>query len=203
MNRGVGLMEICLKHQIQELTLGELKLYFRPKVFIEYCKACQYYSKIWTCPPYDFDLVEMLESYQYAYIIGSKLYVNDLGKDFNEMLDNKDLEAVTNEIYIAARKALDKKLDAMNDQGKHMCVLLAGRCLECDCCTREKQLPCTYPAKMHLSLESMGFDVASLCEDILGDKILWTKESLPEYIILVSAILSQEKLNMKDLLNPL
>jgi hypothetical protein len=49
----------------------------------------------------------------------------------------------------------------------------------------------------------MGFDVASLCEDILGDKILWTKESLPEYIILVSAILSQEKLNIKDLLGSL
>jgi hypothetical protein len=52
---------------------------------------------------------------------------------------------------------------------------------------------------MHLSLESMGFDVASISEDILGDKILWAKESLPEYIILVSAIFSQEKLDIKDI----
>ncbi|MDF2592168.1 MAG: hypothetical protein K0S75_1634 [Clostridia bacterium] len=192
-------MEISFRHQIQERTLSELKLYFRPKEFIEYCRACQYYNKIWTCPPYNFDLTEILDRYQYAYIIGSKVYIDDAGADLKKLPDHNDLVAVTNEIYIAARAALDAKLDAIAYDRKQMCVLLAGRCLECDYCTREKQLPCIHPENMHLSLESMGFDVASISEDILGDKILWAKESLPEYIILVSAIFSQEKLDIKDI----
>lgn len=191
--------EVNFIHQIQERTISELKLYFQPKVFIEYCKECKYYSKIWTCPPYNFDLSEMLEHYQYAYIIGSKVYIDHLGADFKKLPDHNDLEAVTNEIYLAARAVLDAKLDAIDEKGKQMCVLLAGRCLECEYCTREKQLPCIHPEKMHLSLESMGFDVASISEDILEDKILWAKESLPEYIILVSAIFSQEKLDIKDI----
>jgi predicted metal-binding protein len=140
-----------------------------------------------------------LDRNQYAYIIGSKVYIDDLGEELKKLHDHKDLETITNEIYIAARAALDAKLDAIANEGKNLCVLLAGRCLECDYCTREKQLPCIHPENMHLSLESMGFDVASISEDILGDKILWAKESLPEYIILVSAIFSQEKLDIKDI----
>ena len=194
-------IEMSFKHQIQERTLAELKSYFQPKVVIEYCKACQYFDKIWTCPPYNFNLIEVLDSYQYAYIIGSKLYTQDLGEAFKEQSKNKDIETVTNEIYKAARGVLDSKLDAIDENELNLCVLLAGRCMECDCCTREKQLPCIHPEKMHFSLESIGFDVASICEDILEDKILWAKESLPEYIILVSAIFSQEKLDIKEVYN--
>jgi predicted metal-binding protein len=196
MNKGNRTMKIDFTHQIKERAINEIKSYFQPKVFIEYCKACKYYNKIWACPPYDADFTELLENYQYAYIIGSKLYIKDLGEDFRALLDKTSLEDISNEIYKAARAILDKKLSAIGDKGKDLFILLAGRCLVCANCTRENQLPCIYPEKMHLSLESIGFDVSSMCEDILEDKIQWAKESLPEYFILVSAILSPNKMDI-------
>jgi predicted metal-binding protein len=197
MNKGNRNMKISFTHQIKERTIEEIKPYFQPKVFIEYCKACKYYHKIWACPPYDVDLTELLENYQYAYVIGSKLYTKDLGEDFRELLDKMNLEDASNEIYQAAREVLDERLGAIGDKGKDLYILLAGRCLVCANCTRENQLPCIYPEKMHLSLESIGFDVSSMCEDILEDKLQWAKDTLPEYFILVSAVLSQKKLDIE------
>jgi predicted metal-binding protein len=189
-------VEIPFVHNIEERTIEEIKSYLQPEVFIEYCKACKYYNKIWTCPPYDFDITKMLEDYKYAYIIGSKLYINDLGASFNELLGNMDLEYVTSEIYKAARKVLDEKLESIEKGKEHVCILLAGRCMICNSCTREKQLPCIHEEKAHFSLESLGFNVSAICEDILGDKLLWAKESLPEYFIYISGVLSQEKLDI-------
>lgn len=194
-------MSIPLIHHIEERTLKEIKAYYHPEVFIEYCKACEYYNKIWTCPPYDSDMTKILEPYSYIYIIGSKLYIKELGEDFKELLDNENLEHISNEIYKSAREVLDKKIVAIGDRQKKSCVLLAGRCLICDPCTKETERECTYPERTHLSLESIGFDVSSICEEILGYKMLWTTESLPEYFVLVSAVLSQEKVSIDDMYN--
>ena len=194
-------MDINFIHMIEERNVPEIKPYFRPEIMIEYCRECEYYNKIWACPPYDFDLAGLLERYQYAYIIGSKLYMNDLGESFKELLDNKNLEYVSNEIYKTARFVLDKKIVAVGKKQEHLCILLAGRCLICQNCTREKQLPCIQPEKMHLSLESIGFDVASMCQDILGEEILWAKENLPVYLFLVSAVFSKQKLDIEDIYN--
>jgi predicted metal-binding protein len=193
--------DIFLKYIIKEKNLEELKLYFHPEVFLKCCKECQYYNKIWTCPPYDFDVEKLQEGYQFAYIIGSKLYINELRDDYKHLFDNKDIDNVTSEIYKIARSVLDKKLDKLSYWKNKSCVLYAGRCLVCDNCSREKQLPCIQPQRMHFSLESIGFDVASICDDILGHKILWAKEELPEYLLLVSAVLSKERLNIKDIYN--
>lgn len=189
-------VEIPFVHHIEERTIEEIKPYLQPEVFIEYCKACKYYNKIWTCPPYDFDITKMLENYKYVCIIGSKLYIKDLGVNFNEFLNKKELEHVTSEIHKAARRVLDEKLEIIGKDKKHVCILSAGRCLICNSCTRGKQLPCVHEEKAHFSLESLGFNVSAICEDILGDKMLWAKESLPEYFIFVSAVFSQEKLNI-------
>lgn len=187
--------EMPFIHHIEERTMEEIKAYLQPEVFIEYCKECEYYNKIWTCPPYDFDISKMLKDYKYAYIIGSKLYISDLGGGFNELINNRDTEYAAGEIYKTARRVLDEKLVAL-EKGKEL-ILLAGRCLICKSCTREKQLPCIHKEKAHFSLESLGFNVSAICEDILGDKILWAKENLPEYYIYISAIFSQEKLEIK------
>lgn len=188
-------VKIPFTNYIEERALKELKSYLQPKVFIEYCKACKYYDKIWTCPPYDFDITKMLEDYKYAYIIGSKLNINDLGESFSDLLANKDLEYVTSEIHRAARRVLDEKLAAIEKGREDVCILLAGRCLICSNCTREKQLPCIHKDKAHFSLESLGFNVAAICEDILGEKLLWAKEGLPEYFVFASAIFTKERLD--------
>lgn len=193
--------ELTLKHNIEERTMAEVKTYFQPQVFIEYCRACKYYNKIWTCPSYDFDTEKLIEDFQYVYIIGSKLRFSDLEGRLKALSERENAENAFNEIYHIARKVLDEKLMLIGDKNKDLLILLAGRCLQCNQCTRESQHPCVYPEKAHYSLESLGFDVASLCEDVLGDKIQWTRDSLPEYLTLVSAVLSREKLNIQDIYN--
>jgi predicted metal-binding protein len=192
---------IFFKHIIKEKNLEDLKLYFHPKVFLKYCKECQYYNKIWTCPPYEFEVEKVMEGYKFAYIIGSKLHIDELRNDYKELFDKKDIEHVTSEVYKIARTVLDKKLDEFSDWKNQLCVLYAGRCLVCEQCNREKQQPCIHPQRMHFSLESIGFDVASICEDILEDQILWAKEDLPEYLLLVSAVFSKERVDIKDIYN--
>lgn len=191
------------KHNIKETTLEELRKYLQPEVYIEYCKQCMYYNKIWACPPYDFEITKILKDYQFAYIIGSKLYIKDLDDNLKELLDKKDLEYAINKIHTNSRLVLDEKLDRISKEGKHLQTLLAGRCMICDICTREKHIPCIHPEKMLYSLEAIGFDVSSICQDILGEKMLWASEGMPEYFIFVSAVLSQEKLTVKDIYNSL
>ncbi|MBM7614927.1 DUF2284 domain-containing protein [Alkaliphilus hydrothermalis] len=191
--------ELALKHNIKERKIDEITKYYQPEKFLGYCKACQYYDKIWTCPPYDFNTSEVLENYQYIYVIGSKLYIKDLDEGFDELLNHDDLDYVSNQIYRAARGIVDEQLVEIEESSNNLRVLLAGRCLVCTPCTREEKKSCRYPEKMHFSLESIGFDVSSICEDILCDKILWAKDILPEYFLLVSAVLSHEKLDKEDL----
>lgn len=186
---------IFFTNHTEERTMEEIKAYHRPEVFIEYCRACNYYNKIWTCPPYDFNVTKILEDYEYVYIIGSKVNTSDLRAGFNELAADMDLEDVTGEIHRAVRRVLDEKLMAIEKEKKNVCVLLAGRCLKCSSCTREKQLPCIHKDKARFSLESLGFNVAAICEDILGEKLLWAREELPEYFIFVSAVLSKERLD--------
>lgn len=192
-----------LRHNIEERNVDDIKNYFRPESFIDYCKACQYYDKIWTCPSYDFETAKLLEGFQYIYVIGSTLKFNELEGSLKALIETEKAEYAANEIYLAARMVIDGKLTGIGDRDKSVSVLLAGRCLACSRCTREKQLPCIYPEKAHFSLESLGFDVSSICEDILGDKLLWTQKGLPEYLTLVSAILSHRKLNIQDIYNSL
>lgn len=194
-------MGMPLRHHIKESTIEQLKEYLKPEEFMEYCKACQYYGLIWACPPYAYDVTKLLEKHSYAYIMGSKLYIKDLGAGFQELLCSKDLNYVSNEIYSAIRAELDQQLRAIESLGQNLFVLYAGRCLVCQPCTREKGILCVYPEKQHLSLESMGFDVSSICQDILKDEILWGKEQLPEYFLLVSAVLSPDKLEPADIYN--
>jgi predicted metal-binding protein len=184
--------ELPLKHHIQETTMEKLKPYHKPNTFIEYCKACRYYNKIWTCPPYETNIVKQLEGFQYAYIIGSRLRFKDM-QETNTMTHEANHEDVINSTYKAARQILDDMLMKIEADNDGLYVLLAGRCILCSSCSREKQLPCLYPGRARFSLESLGYDVSSISKDILGMEIQWAKDGLPEYLTLVSAVLSREK----------
>ena len=45
--------------------------------FLEYCKACDCYGKIWSCPEYDFDVMDYWKKYKYIHINGSKIIFDD------------------------------------------------------------------------------------------------------------------------------
>lgn len=187
---------IPFEHKIKEIPINKLKKYYKPKVFIEFCKDCKYYNKIWACPPYKFDTVDLIDPYKYAYIVGSKLYLNKINGKLKELLNHDNVEFAVNEIYKSARAVLDQKLMNIEKKESGSKVLFAGRCMICDICSKEYNKPCMYPDQLRYSLESIGFDVSLISEEILEYKMLWSKGKFPEYMILVSAIFSNKEIDL-------
>ncbi|MBF8982745.1 hypothetical protein IZY60_04240 [Lutibacter sp. B2] len=186
---------IPFEHKIKEIPINKLKKYYKPKIFIGFCKDCKYYNKIWACPPYDFETVDLIDPYKYAYIIGSKIYLNKLNGKLKELLNNDHVEFVVNEIYKSARAVLDQELMNIENKESDSKVLFAGRCMMCDICAKGNNKPCIYPDQLRYSLESIGFDVSLISEEILEYKMLWSSGKLPEYMILVSAIFSNKAID--------
>ena len=184
-----------LNNHIEEVMINDIKKYHKPKTFIEYCKACKHYNKIWTCPPYDFDTLDIIDEFNYAYIIGSKINLNKLKEEYSKDLNEKGLEHVSNVIYTLIRKVIDERLRILEDKISDIKILLAGRCILCESCTKVDNKPCKYPEDSKYSLESLGFDLSSMSEEILKEKILWGDKDLPEYFILISGIFSEDKLD--------
>ncbi|PAB57517.1 DUF2284 domain-containing protein [Anaeromicrobium sediminis] len=175
-----------MEHKIKEITMKDLKKYYNPEEVLGYCANCNNHEKIWSCPPYDFNVDEYINKYEYAYIIGSKIYL----KGHKGTVD--EINELSLEILEDVRGGLDKKI--IKEEDENNVVLYAGRCIICKDCTRIKNKACIKPDKMRYSLESLGFKVSEITSGLLKEEILWAKESLPEYFLLVSAIFSKEKI---------
>lgn len=40
--------------------------------FLEYCKVCPSYEKLWSCPPYSQDVMEIWNKYETLELVGGK-----------------------------------------------------------------------------------------------------------------------------------
>lgn len=162
------------------------------KQFIEYCKECPRYGHLWCCPPFDFDTTAKIAPYRYVYIIGIRTAVDprliEMVKDpvtIGEMAEflTKDFRRRMDDIILGLEKAVPDSLS-----------FYAGRCYLCDYCTRLAGKPCRHPQQMRSSLESYGFDVAKTTEDLLGFKLEWDNDRLPEHISFIAALFTKEKI---------
>ena len=59
----------------KEISVPEyLEGYVEVEEFLEYCKACPNYGNLWTCPPYDFDVMEYWRKFSKLTVYASKIY---------------------------------------------------------------------------------------------------------------------------------
>lgn len=145
--------------------------------FILFCKRCDRYGALWSCPPFGFDILGYLSDYKKAYIIGTKV-INESRADFSQIMEE-------------VRKVLDEELLAMEKKYPGSRAFFAGSCLLCPAgeCQRRKGNPCISPDKVRPSLESLGFDIVKTSSQLLGIELLWGENGiLPEYLTLVSAL---------------
>ena len=98
---------------------------------------------------------------------------------------------VTEQALDQVRQAWDSRLWQAEAAHPGSLALYGGSCRLCRQCTRPSQ-PCRHPERMRLSLESIGFDVAGMADQLLGCPMLWAGERLPAYYLLVYALLSPE-----------
>lgn len=157
--------------------------------FMGLCKDCENYGKNWNCPPFDFDVMDIWNSFNKLKIIAFKLDFSD--EELNMEYSDKELEFIL--------KRLERmKVRLMNDiyalEDENSLGLFFGNCNLCMKCTREFGMPCKMPFKMRYSIESLGGNVDQLIEDVFGFKILYAKDNrLPEYLIFVGGVLFDKK----------
>ena len=160
--------------------------------FINCCKACKNYNRVWSCPPYDFSPYEYWNRYESLFLYGRKiLFSSEMTK---QTYQQEDLWRLTDTILEAEKQDMAAELFAMEKQYPDSVSLSAGCCMLCgrDGCTRQKGLPCVRPESMRYSIESLGGNVGLTITRYLHQELLWMEEGkLPDYFILVAGLLKK------------
>jgi predicted metal-binding protein len=186
---------------VTEINLKNYICHYRDAdKFITYCEKCNRYNTCWACPPFDFDTAVELSRYKTAWIIGTKI---DLDNDVIEKHKGWDLcTPLTYRIIEEVRRTLDIKLLNLEKEYAGSRTFFAGTCHLCsqDKCTRIEGKPCIFPDKIRPSLESFGFDVSQTSLRLLNVEMKWSRDGvLPPYFVLVSGFFTNAGIGRLDL----
>ena len=63
------------KRYEKEITVKDyLAQYVNVEEFLEYCKECKNYDRVWSCPSYDFEQEAYWKQYEKLYILGYQIF---------------------------------------------------------------------------------------------------------------------------------
>ena len=166
----------------KEISVKEyLRDYVNVAEFLEYCKECPNYDRLWSCPPYDFDPEDYWKEYHTLYLLACKINFEE-GTDENESM----------KIMLEVKNNMAEKLFAMEESCPGSVSLSAGSCGICQSCTRPEGKPCTYKDKMRYSIESLGGDVGRTLSRLMGIRLEWMQEGkVPSYFVLCGGLLKK------------
>ncbi len=167
----------------------QLAGFYDPPKFLAYCKDCHRYGAMWCCPPYGQGEVPALDRYPWCALVGVQVRFDR--PTLEQTQGKAAVRQVTEQALDQVRQAWDSRLWQAEAAHPGSLALYGGSCRLCRQCTRPSQ-PCRHPERMRLSLESIGFDVAGMADQLLGCPMLWAGERLPAYYLLVYALLSPE-----------
>jgi len=176
-------MKYTTERYTADISVEEyIEKYVAVEEFLEYCKACSNYEKKWSCPSYDFDVLEYWKKYDTAHFIAEKII-------FAEEYVGKDISA--DEVVEEVKQKLTDELFEMEAVNPGSISLSAGSCSLCtDGCSRLNDEPCRFPDKMRYSIESLGGNVGMTISKLMGIELEWMQEGkLPSYFVLVCGLL--------------
>jgi len=93
-------MKYTTERYTADISVEEyIEKYVAVEEFLEYCKACSNYEKKWSCPSYDFDVLEYWKKYDTAHFIAEKIIFAEeyVGKDISA--DEVVEEVIEKETY--------------------------------------------------------------------------------------------------------
>lgn len=154
-------------------TMETLYQHYKPVEVEGYCSACPNYGRIWSCPPFDFDVTSYLAPYAHVLIIGVKTTDFEVTRrSFGDILkgisETKEIEGI-----------------------EEIEVRIAGNCYHCEVCTKTIGETCILMEGTKYSLEALGFHVGDICEHILDAPLDWSGSD--GTYMTVGAILSNTK----------
>ena len=186
-----------------------LDKYVDVETFLEACKACPNYCKIWSCPTYDFDVIDYWKKYKTLELVAIKINFDEsiAGKEIPEEMQE---EINRNSIW-EVKEQLAKELFQREEAVPGSISLSAGSCTLCKSaggqheiggtsennselsvgwCTRLEGKPCRHPEKMRYSIESLGGNVGTTLSELMEIELEWIQEGrMPSYFVLVSGLL--------------
>ncbi len=157
--------------------------------FLDCCKLCPNYGKVWSCPPYSFDPQSIWMSYDCLALCCRKVEFTDEARAVS--YPQEELGVISKQLMQKEQDALLEKFMDLERQHRGSMALAAGSCAACAplSCSRLEGKPCRQPDKIRYSLESLGADVGKIVEEQFGLKMLWAENGhLPEYFLLVGGL---------------
>ncbi len=157
--------------------------------FLEACKACPNYGQVWSCPPYDFDVVSYWSRYETLYLLATKILFQE--EYLTRTYTKEELDALLDAVLPVEKQKLRDELSKKEELYPGSVSLSGGSCQICrGGCTRPQGLPCRFPGEMRYSVESLGGNVGLSISKLMGLHLEWMEEGrLPHHFILVNGLL--------------
>ena len=196
-------MEYTHKFSIGPVSMDKmLEEYHQLRKTRRYCHSCPNYKRYWSCPEYIFDEVIFLKEFKYMYLIAREYEVPR--EDRQKIFGIQRVAEYSKQICQAMKMESWKDLLDLEKEFPGTMGLIPGNCEICDIsgegCARPKGEKCRHPEMMRFSLESLGFDVDSICKYEIGVLLMWPREGhLPEKLCAVMALMTNDKIPMDRL----
>lgn len=158
--------------------------------YLAYCRECENYAAKWSCPPLGFDTAAFLAPYRYVSVAAVQLVFRE---GVVESTPKERVKEVTLETIMPVKAWFHEVMLRAEQKAPGSVTLSSGGCSLCAVCTRKAGAPCRQPGRMRYSLDSFGFNLSAITEELLGIKLLWCRGRLPAYYTLIHALLTRER----------
>ena len=85
-----------------------LEKYVDVETFLGACKACPNYEKVWSCPTYDFDVIDYWKKYRILELVAIKIIFDDAVA--GKQLTKEEQEDITRNSIWEVKEALSQEL---------------------------------------------------------------------------------------------
>lgn len=159
---------------------GAMMRHYDPARIHGYCASCPDHGRFWSCPPFAGSPLDRFPAWDHVVLVFEKTRPTP-DSTWDQLISR----------FHEARWSFRSVLLDMETRHPGVTALVAGYCQGCEVCTRPEGQPCRAPSALRYSLEAVGFDVTGLSEGLAGQKLLWSKDGVPEYLLTVGALLCQ------------
>lgn len=166
-----------------------LEKYVDIPTFLRACQACPNYGRVWSCPPYEFDVLDYWKKYETLKLLAVKIEFDE--ESTSRTYTKEELDRVLNETLFTQKQNLSRIMFEEEEKIPGSISLSAGSCSNCkNGCTRPNGQLCCQPETMRYSLESLGGNVGMTIEKLMGLNLEWMEEGkLPSHFVLVNGLL--------------
>ncbi len=182
-------MYTITRHETSVPVPEYLENYVDIPTFRTACQACPNYGKVWSCPPYDFDVEAFWKQFSTLQLLASKITFSE------ELLERtytpEEQKVLLSTVLQPEKIQLSREMLEREQEYPGSVSLSAGSCSTCENgCSKPLGLPCRNPDTMRHSIESLGGNVGLTVDKLMGIKLEWMEKGrLPHHFVLVCGLL--------------